>query len=446
MIYRDALEALYARVGKSSHYTLARMRRGAAAAGDPQARLVAAHVAGTNGKGSVAKMLFAAAVTSGLKTGLYTSPHLHRFTERIVIGRREIPRREVVRRFEELDRRCRAHGVPPLTFFEVATLVAFGWFADEKVDLAVVEVGLGGRLDATNILRPAVSVITSVGLEHCHILGPTLRHVAREKAGIVKPGVPVVCGELPRAAADVVRRRAAALGSPLVRLGEEVRVRVREDAAGAAGGGGGARFDYEGPGLRLRDVRAALGGAHQAGNAALCIAAAQALAAAGVKIDVGKVPAALRRVRWAGRLERLPGKPAVVLDCAHNPPAMRALARELAGGAYHLVFGALADKSIEEMAALAGPLARRVYLAVPPVAARAPTAAQLEERFRRGLARGGRRAPVRSFAGVAEALDAALRDARASGLDVLVTGSIFVVAEARARLLGLTRLDPPVAS
>jgi len=190
--YQKTLAELYGRAGKDARFCIERVEDAAAGLGSPQRDIDAIHVAGSNGKGSVTAMLSAYLRRAGWRTGTFTSPHLHRYTERMRVDGREIPRGEVVRLFRELDGHVAVGRIPWLTFFEITTLMAFRWFADEDVDVAVVEVGMGGRLDATNVLLPHATAITSVSLEHLRILGPTLSAIAREKAGILKPGVPVV--------------------------------------------------------------------------------------------------------------------------------------------------------------------------------------------------------------------------------------------------------------
>jgi dihydrofolate synthase/folylpolyglutamate synthase len=423
MKYTDILASIYARNGKSSFYTLGRTLRAAHGLGDPQEGFRAVHVTGSNGKGSVARMVAEIMHRSGLKTGLFTSPHVHRYTERIRIGRREIPRREVERRFEAIETLRLAGKIPWITFFEITTLIAFDWFARERVDLAVVEVGLGGRLDATNICRSVVDVITTIGLEHTNILGTTISQIAREKAGILRTGMPVVCGRLAPAAERIILARAARKGAPVRRLGTEYHVTDRGDGG----------FDYQGDLLAYDALRTALPGVHQVHNAGVAIAVVEELVRLGYAVDPSAVPGALRRVRWEGRLETVSRRPEIVLDCAHNLPAIRNLVGQLDGRKFHLVFGALVDKPIEKMIAALMPLARRVYVSAPRVN-RAPSLDIL-----------GRRCGKKPYRTVSDALDAAVRDARRTGLPVLVTGSTFVVSEARARVLHLKRVDPPVS-
>ncbi|HVY38938.1 MAG TPA: Mur ligase family protein, partial [Polyangia bacterium] len=263
---------------------LDRVRRALAGLGDPQRRYLTVQIAGTNGKGSTAAMAEAILRAAGLRTGLYTSPHLARFTERIRVGGREADGD----RLAALDLRVQACG-ERLTYFEIATVLGFLAFAEAGVDAAVLETGLGGRLDAVTCCEPVATAITSIGIDHTEYLGPTLADIAGEKAGILKPGVPCFVGRVPGEAAAVIRARAAAVGAPLRWL----------DA------------DLPAPAAQL-----GLTGPHQADNAALAVALAQAVAARlGRPLEAPAIAAGLGGVRWPGRLERLADD--LWVDCAH---------------------------------------------------------------------------------------------------------------------------------
>jgi dihydrofolate synthase/folylpolyglutamate synthase len=418
--YRDTLRELYARAGKDAKFCIERVEDAARGLGSPQHGLRAVHVAGSNGKGSVTTMLEAYLRRAGWRTGMFTSPHLHRYTERMRVDGREIPRPDVVRLFRALDGHVTTGTIPWLTFFELTTLMAFAWFAEREVDLAVVEVGMGGRLDATNVLLPEVAAITSVSLEHLRILGPTLKAIAREKAGILKPGVPVVLGRIPEGPRSVIERRARRLGCELIRPGREYEAELHEDGT----------FDYHGPGATLRGLRTRLRGDHQAHNAAVVCALADVLARRGHALDEASMRSALRGVRWPGRLERVAADPETILDCAHNPDGLRALVRALDGRSFHLLFGGMADKPIGKMTKILKPITARLYLTAPDV----PRALRPAD-YPRSV-RATRLGPV------AAAVDRVRADARKRDRPVLVTGSIFTISEARAHLKGLRRLDP----
>jgi len=344
--------------------------------GDPQDRLRIAHVAGTNGKGSTAAMIDAALRTAGRRTGLYTSPHLSRFTERIRIGGEEIARKDVVR----LAHTIRALA-PDLTFFETATCIALLHFAEQEVEVTVLETGLGGRLDATNVVKPAVTAVTRIGLDHAEWLGPDLASVAREKAGILKPGVPAIAvGDGPER--DVLVEVATRVGAPLRLLGR--------DFSG-----------YQGP--------IGLAGEHQRENAAL---AAQAARILGVPDDA--ISRGIAKVHWPGRMERI-GR--FVLDCAHNPQAAAALSTAI-GRADALIFGCLSDKDAPGMLSALRGNCDPIWL-VRPRTDRARDPVELL-----GLC------PAARTATLHEALD------QAAGATVLVTGSTYLVGQAREILLG----------
>lgn len=395
-------------------------RRLLAALGDPQQTYPAVHVAGTNGKGSTCVLLEALLRAAGRSVGRYTSPHLEDFSERIAVDGCPIADADLVRHA------ARVHAAAlrlqaPATFFEAATAMAFLHFAEAgasgaPVDAAVVEVGLGGRLDATNVLTPRVSVITNVDLEHTKYLGATVAEVAGEKGGIVKPGVPVVTAARGEAL-EVVRAAAHRHGAPLFVLGEDFAVTD------------GAPFTYDGPGARLKDLSLGLAGPHQRENAALALAAAAEFLPEGLP-DAAALRRALAEARWPGRLETIAAAAPVLLDCAHNASAARALAAHLdatPGGPVRLVLGVLADKDFDPIAKALGPCAARVILTAPDTPRRADLAEQA--RVARRHAR-----DVTVVPGVAAAVDLAVREAAAAGGRVVVTGSIYTVGEARAHL------------
>ena len=394
---------------------LERMRAALARRGNPEARWPALHVAGTNGKGSTAAMVDAVLTAAGYRTGLYTSPHLVDFTERIRIGGRTIPRETVVESVAALRADLGAAGIG-LTHFEFATLIAFEWFARVGIDVGVIEVGLGGRLDATNLVHPAATAITSIAIDHVEYLGHDVGTIAGEKAGILKPGVPLALGAVPEEAERVIAARAAAVGAPVARVGVDG---VLEEAAGG--------LVFRGPGVRWDGLEIGLPGAFQRDNAAVALLTL-ALAADAFPCRPEAVRAGLAAVRWPGRLAVVRRRPLVVLDGAHNPAGIATLMRELPGAVgsrpIDLVFAVMADK---DWAAMLAPLLPRIRRAV--------------------VTRVGRRgAPPEEVAAalagrvVVEAVEdprVALRTAIARAepeAAVLVTGSLFLVGEAYAEL------------
>jgi dihydrofolate synthase/folylpolyglutamate synthase len=404
----ETLQALYARVPLGMRLGLDAMREACAANGHPENAFETVHVAGTNGKGSVSAMVESIARASGKKTGLFTSPHLSRFAERIRIDGE--PLDDATLRDLLGDALVRG---PALSFFETATLAAFLAFRDAGVEIAVIEVGLGGRLDATNVIpRPRAAGITRIALDHTDRLGTTLAEIAREKAGIAKPGLDLALGP----------------------MSAEVRA-VIDGCARAAGATTSSADDDPDAVAFVKGARLGLSGAHQASNARLAYVLGRRL---GAGLDA--CAQGLASVRWPGRLERIetPEGP-VLLDAAHNPDGVASLVEHLASleqpasapAPVALVFGVLADKAWPEMLdRLASAVDRRFYVTPEGRAAVAPET--LANRHPGVIALG---------------VEAALARARASvgphGL-VVVAGSILLIGDVRSRLLGLPR-DPPVA-
>lgn len=408
---------------------LGRARLLLSALGDPQDRFPSIHVAGTNGKGSTAAMAASILQAAGLRVGLYTSPHLCDFSERIRIDGRPIGEADVARHYLYIKRVWASLGKAGVeegdpTFFELTTAMAFRHFAERRVDAAVIETGLGGRLDATNVLRPIVTVLTTISRDHEAHLGGSISAIAREKAGIIKLGVPVVVGSLVSEAQAVVGQAARERGAKVVRLGEEFRAEsVRLTAAGGT-------FDWTREDACFAGLSIPLAGAHQVRNAAVAAAAAtEAARASGGAFDVGEqaVREGLRRVSWPGRFEVLSSAPTVILDGAHNPEGMCALIDALSllapSERRTLVFGALADKNAGRMLASAGPAFDRIVL-VRPDSERAADPRELAD-----LVPDGPEAIVRGGVGgaLAEILDGAGARDR-----IVVAGSLYLVGEARA--------------
>jgi dihydrofolate synthase/folylpolyglutamate synthase len=330
------------------------------ALGRPERGYRSLHVAGTNGKGSVAAIVDAALRAAGHRSALYTSPHLVNLTERFVVQGRPVESGALVSvvgavraTVDRLLENGALVGMP--TFFEVTTAVAFELFRQERVEVAVCEVGLGGRLDATNVLVPDVAVITSIGFDHVQHLGTTLDAIAREKAGIVKTGAQVVVGELPGEAAAAVEAVARVRGARLTRAADGV---AAEPIPG--GGAGRQRMRLRTPAYDYGTIELALAGRHQVSNAVVAVRTLEALAERGLPIDPAAIRDGLRLVRWPGRLDlrRLPEGREILLDAAHNPDGAAALATYLqdAGlGRPPLVFGTMRDKDTAGMLRLLAP-------------------------------------------------------------------------------------------
>jgi dihydrofolate synthase/folylpolyglutamate synthase len=405
MTFEDLKRLLFIRGNFGVKLGLERMREACALLGDPQRSAPVLHVAGTNGKGSTCAFVDAALRARKLRTGLYTSPHLNHFCERIRIAGEPIAERHACALLEEVRGRVPwALEDPGLTFFEIVTLMAFLAFRD--VDAMVVEVGLGGRLDATNVVEPKACAVSALGLEHTRYLGPTLRHIAGEKAGIFKRGAPAVSAGQPRPAAQALQQRADELGIPLWRPGRDYRFESRDDRP----------FCYSGPRWTVR-AEPALVGHYQRANAALACAL---LEASGL-CDAEHAAEGLRSVRWPARLERFGN---VIVDGAHNPHAVRALAHALPavlqGRAMNLVFGALQDKDARAMLEALAPLCASVHYCAP----QSPRAMPPET-----LAR------LRAGA-VHPTVAAALSAARQHPGFTVCCGSLYLAGEARALLLG----------
>jgi dihydrofolate synthase/folylpolyglutamate synthase len=322
--------------------------------GHPEREFRSVHIAGTNGKGSVAAMVESGLRAAGYKTGRFTSPHLVNITERFAVDGAPIAAAELedaVEHLESITNRLLSQGsleASP-TFFEVTTALAFEIFRSAGVQVAVIEVGLGGRLDSTNVLSPTVSVITTIGLDHQSYLGDTLGQVAYEKAGIIKPGTPVVLGRLPPQSVEVIRSVAEQRKAPLIDSGEDTRML---GVTTRTGGTSIARLET--PVRRYEAIELPLAGIHQAENAIVAVRTLETLEACGVTVPENAVVDGLRRVSWPGRLDRrrLPGGRELLLDAAHNADGAAALAAFLAAEDSEpspLVFGTLADKDVVEM-------------------------------------------------------------------------------------------------
>jgi dihydrofolate synthase/folylpolyglutamate synthase len=389
--------------------------------GNPQDSFKSVHISGTNGKGSTAAMLSAVLKSAGFKVGLFTSPHIASFTERIRIDGGEISEGEVIALAEEV--RGKAGGLNP-TFFEVVTAMGFLHFKIKGVDWAVVETGMGGRLDATNVIRPAAAVITSIALDHREFLGESIGEIAREKAGIIKGGVPVVTAPQDPAAMDMIEVAAGERGSPLYAAGRDFSFMIKTEEPFQI------RFDYQSGALRLPDIVLPLSGAYQALNASLAIKAFE-LVSGDARSARGIIRDGLSSLKWPGRLELVAENPPVVIDGAHNPAAAEALASALKAGLLKggrkmvLVMGVMADKDLEGVMRPLLPLASEVIFTAPDYG----RAAAPQELARCAGALGFK-------SKTAPSVKEAMRMARAFNSLVLVTGSFYTIGEAKEALGG----------
>ncbi len=428
MSYAETIDFLYRLQWHGMRMDLGPVSRLLDAVGRPHESYRVVHVGGTNGKGSTAAMLASILREAGYSVGLYTSPHLVDFTERIRVNGRAIDTNEVVRLAEDL--RARMPGDVDPTFFEFTTAMAFLAFAAARVDIAVVEVGMGGRLDATNVVRPVVSIVTNIDLDHQRYLGDTVAAIAGEKAGIIKPGVPVVTAAAHSEALAVLAARAAERTAPLTVVGRDVRIEGTSPAA----------FSYHGLTERVSDLTCPLRGRHQLTNAAAVLAAVEHARARGLSIPVEAVRRGFAAVRWEGRLEVIRSRPWIVVDGAHNPAGASALADYLEGeraagriGRLVVVFGILADKDLHAIVDRVGSLADEVVLTEPAYHRAAPIDALRE-------AAASLAVPVRVAPSVAHALEAV-----EGGLGpddwCVVTGSLYTVGEVKAIYQGRGRLS-----
>jgi len=421
MSYKDSLDYLYSLERFGMIFGLDNISRLLSLLGDPHRRLRTVHITGSNGKGSVSAMM-AEILSRRWRVGLYTSPHLHSFTERVKINDREIEEGEVVRLVELLRRKVEKEGGPEhFTFFDFTTAITFQYFAEKEVDLAVIEVGLGGRLDSTNVITPQVSVITTVSKEHTQVLGSSLSEIAREKAGIIKEEVPVVCGVREEEALKVIEEEAKEKGAPLFLLGRDFHYRER----------GAQQLDFSGRRWRMEGLEVGLLGRFQLFNASLAIAALEVLAEKGYAVSEADIREGLQEIRWPGRMEVVRKAPLLILDGAHNGEGARALKEALRDIRYRellLLLGIMDDKDVEAIVRELAPLARLVVTSRPSNP-RALPPRRIAEVARRFCPRVKEREEMRE--GVSLILEEASREDL-----VLITGSLFTVADARQILLG----------
>lgn len=314
MTYSSAVAYLYRLQKQGIKLGLETMTALVGRLGMPQARYRTLHIAGTNGKGSTAAMAAAVLQAAGYRVGLYTSPHLVDFRERIRVNGEMIAEAQVAQLTEHIQTSCQPDLSP--TFFEYTTAMAFQHFAEIGVDVAVLEVGLGGRFDATNVVTPLACAVTTISLDHQDYLGTTLSSIAVEKAGIIKQGVPVVLGRLEDEAWRTIEQVAQERQAPVLRVGRDFSTE----------GEWPAQFSYRGPAVHYDGLTCALDGRHQLDNAACALALLGAAAPQGITVTAESVREGLRAVNWAGRLEVLDHCPTILLDGAHNPAAAKVLA------------------------------------------------------------------------------------------------------------------------
>lgn len=416
--YSETLDRIYHLRGGIIDLRLDRVAGTLELFGHPERKFPSIHVAGTNGKGSTSAMLQRILALAGYRTALYTSPHLVSFTERIKIGDEEIAEDAVVAIADEIWQRTSSAGIS-LTYFEVVTVMAFIYFARRSTELAVVEVGLGGRYDATNVITPLVSLITTISKDHEAFLGADLLSIAGEKAGIIKPAVPVVCGAVAGEVQQLFRRTAEERGAKAYFFGSDFGFSLKN--AGF--------FDYTGLKRHYSNLTVRLHGRHQRYNAAVALAALEVIEDR-FPVAEDNVRAGLATVQWPGRLEVMLEKPTVVIDGAHNGEGILALAEALEiyrGRKIKLLFAAMSDKDWQFMLTrLSGVVSEAMFTKV--AMERSADPAELARGF-------AGRMVTRSHSDSRAALRLLIDE---SGPDdvIVVAGSLYLLGEVRPMLQG----------
>jgi dihydrofolate synthase / folylpolyglutamate synthase len=423
--YKNCLKAMYSLRRFGIKLGLATIRRILKELGNPQKHYGCIHVAGTNGKGSIASGIASILKTAGYRTGLYTSPHLVDFNERISINGKQISNTRVVAAYEAV--KNVHHGSREPTFFEFATAMALYDFDRQGVDWAVIETGMGGRLDATNIVTPAVSIISNLSLEHQEYLGNTLAQIAAEKGGIIKKGVPVVTGVRQPGALSVLKDIASAKTAPVFRLGKEIRVRRTPDDT----------FTYFGVHNRWPHMRTRLMGRFQVDNAAIALAACELLTQTGVTLSEADCRRGLADLHWPGRLEIVAESPRIILDGAHNLVAAQNLARYLARETDQrpvtMIIGILDDKPYQAMLADLVPVSAKVIFTRPKIERGLPPETLYDEarQYKKAMSL----APD-----VHQAVKQAVNQAAPDDV-ICIAGSLYIVGEAKSALAKVLSTD-----
>lgn len=453
--YQATLDYLYGYVDFSlsrnfrnapENFDLGRMRELMAALGNPESKYPSIHIAGTKGKGSVAAFCSFALIAGGYRVGLYTSPHLHDYAERIQINSEPITHEELISLVEEV--KPVIESIPKITTFEITTAISLLYFAKKKVDVAILEVGLGGRLDATNVVVPQVSVITSLSYDHTYVLGNTLAEIAGEKAGIIKPGVPVVVAPQDDEALLVIENIAQERSSPLVKVGKDIKFKALEHSLnGQSVTVGPAEpfspndesestidpVDNEETNLFIP-----LLGSHQVENAATAYTALKVFGKYALPIEDKAIREGFAKTVWPGRFDVLNSDPLLIVDSAHNRDSIKKLRQAIEdyfpGKEIVLLFGASEDKDIYGMISDLYPLIKEV-VATESYHPRAMEVEQIVEIVN------NLNKPVRSVPDVAEALRVALRITDDKTL-TLATGSLFIAAGAREAWIALQEHEP----
>ena len=417
--YQQTLDYLYGLEKFGMIFGLTQEERILDAIGNPHKEIQAIHVGGTNGKGSTAAMISSILQREGYRVGLYTSPHLIRFTERIKVNGKEIEEEEVVALTGWMRKEIETAGITaPFTFFDFTTAMALHYFKEKWVDLAILEVGLGGRLDSTNVIDPLISVITNIAKDHEEYLGKSILKIAHEKAGIIKKGRPLITAATQPSVLRLFSKVCREMGSPYFRVGKEFRYLRAEDG----------EFNYEGLNRKLWGIHLNLKGFHQVINATTAFGAMEVLEDLGHRVSTEAMINGVREVDWPGRLEMISSSPKVVLDGAHNPAGALVLKESLEEEFHYehlvLLIGIMKDKDIQSMLHLLAPLADHIILTKPHTDRATPPSL-----LKRALGPNGKKAEVAED--FKKAIERGLSLTEKEDL-LCITGSLYTVGEARA--------------
>jgi dihydrofolate synthase/folylpolyglutamate synthase len=420
--YQKSLEYLYSLDKFGMIFGLTQVERILEALGNPHRAIQVIHIGGTNGKGSTAAMMASILQKEGYRVGLYTSPHLIRFTERIKINGKEIEEAEVAELAGEMREQIEAASIePPFTFFDFTTAMALYYFSQKMVDLAILEVGLGGRLDSTNVVDPLLSIITNIAKDHEEVLGRSILKIAEEKAGIIKKGRPLITAATQPSVLRLLSRISREQEAPCFQVGKQFRsIRTGE-----------RDFHYEGLQRKLWGIHLNLHGPHQIVNATTALGAMEILEELGYTVSTKAMIEGLRDVDWPGRLEMVFSSPPVVLDGAHNPAGAQVLKESLEKEFRYrrliLLIGIMKDKNYDKMLHTLAPLADHVILSRPHTVRAAPPAS-----LKKSMGQNGKSVAV--IEDLKEAIERSLSMAGEEDL-VCITGSLYTVGEAKAYFL-----------
>jgi dihydrofolate synthase/folylpolyglutamate synthase len=417
--YQQSLDYLYGLEKFGMIFNLTQVERILNAIGDPHKEIQTLHIGGTNGKGSTAAMMSSILQKEGYRVGLYTSPHLIRFTERIKVNGKEIEEEEVAALAGWMRKEIEASGIlPPFTFFDFTTAMALHYFKQKLVDLAILEVGLGGRLDSTNVVDPLIAIITNIAKDHEEYLGKSILKIAQEKAGIIKKGRPLITAATQPPVLRLFSKVCQGKESPYFRVGKEFRYVRAEDG----------EFDYEGLNRKLWGIHLNLKGFHQVINATTALGAMEVLEDLGYRVSTHAMIDGLKEVDWPGRLEIVSSSPRVILDGAHNPSGVLVLKESLEKEFQYqnliLLIGIMKDKDIPSMLHLLAPLAHHIILTKPHTDRAAPPSL-----LKKALGQNGKKAEISED--LREAIERGLSLTQKDDL-LCITGSLYTVGEARA--------------